>query len=282
MRSRRFGLLVAVIAILVSIWWYLSPAITGPRLPDMIDESSGLIASRQHPGIFWTHNDSGDEPRIFAIRSDGSLVREIQIENADNRDWEAITLDAQHRLWIADVGNNRSNRDDLTIYVMPEPDPMQVDRIGATRIKVFYPEQRTDDRRNFDSEAMFAADGRIYLLTKHRDDTRTVLYRLPLDGAVRPLERLGEFDVRGDPDNYGGRVTGAAISPDGQHLAVLTYHAIFIFRRPATAGAWLSDFMKAVPLRQTRFRQCEAIAWQGQDLLITNEAGQLFTVRDPR
>jgi hypothetical protein len=275
-------LFVLVLGAFAGVWWYLSPAITGPRLPDVIDESSGLVASRQHPGVFWTHNDSGDDARIFAVRADGSLIREVEIQGAVNRDWEAITVDAQHRLWIADVGNNWSSRDDLAFYVVPEPDPMQADRSAAAeRIAVYYPEQRGDDRRNFDSEAVFAADGRTYLLTKHRADTRTVLYRMPLAGDMRGMEKLGEFDVGGDPDNYGGRVTDASLSMDGQHLAVLTYHAIFIFRRPSEAGAWLSDLVKQIPLRQSRFRQCEAIAWHGADLLITNEAGQIFTVSAP-
>ena len=39
--------------------------ITDPR----ITESSGLAASRQHPGIYWTHNDSDDGPYLYAVDS---------------------------------------------------------------------------------------------------------------------------------------------------------------------------------------------------------------------
>lgn len=279
---RRAAVLGAAAAV-GAVWWAQPPAVPGPRLPDMIDESSGLVASRQHPGVFWTHNDSGDDARIFAIRADGSLIREVVIDGADNQDWEAITLDDQDRLWIADVGNNYSNRKDLTFYVVPEPDPLGAGGVGVIeQIAVFYPEQADDNRRNFDAEAVFSDGGRLYLLTKHRADTRTVLYRLPDGGAQRALQRLGEFDVGGDPDNYGGRVTDASLSPDGQRLAVLTYHAVFIFRRPTTPGAWLSDLHVRLPLDQARFRQCEAIAWMGGDLLITNEDGQIFTLEAVR
>lgn len=41
---------------------------------DAISESSGLVASRTHDGVFWTHNDSGDAPRIFAIDRSGALL----------------------------------------------------------------------------------------------------------------------------------------------------------------------------------------------------------------
>jgi len=33
-----------------------------------ITEASGLCASRLHPGVLFTHNDSGDTHRIYAIR----------------------------------------------------------------------------------------------------------------------------------------------------------------------------------------------------------------------
>src|SRR5688500_17838526 len=32
-----------------------------------VRESSGLVASRREPGLFWTHNDSGDGPLVYAF-----------------------------------------------------------------------------------------------------------------------------------------------------------------------------------------------------------------------
>ena len=34
---------------------------------DKISEASGLIASRNHPGGLWTHNDSGGKGKIYLI-----------------------------------------------------------------------------------------------------------------------------------------------------------------------------------------------------------------------
>src|SRR5688500_11577539 len=39
-----------------------------------IPESSGVVASRKHPGVFWTHSDSGNGPAIFAVSRDGTLL----------------------------------------------------------------------------------------------------------------------------------------------------------------------------------------------------------------
>lgn len=276
----RLGVLFALLLLGGGAWWYVSGGV-GPMLHAAIDESSGLVASRRHPGVFWTHNDSGGEARLFAVRIDGSLVASVRVRGATNVDWEDLALDQTGRLWIADMGNNRSNRSNLALYAVPEPALEGEDAVDvvATRA-VHYPEQTgwPDPSRNFDAEALFADGDTLYALTKHRSDTRTVLYRVPPAGGA--LEQQSEFDVGGDMDNYGGRVTAADLSADGRHLAVLTYHAIFIFER-ADGQHWLANPVREIPLNQRVFRQCEAIAWAGAMLVITNEAGRIFTLPDP-
>ncbi|MEZ6192975.1 MAG: hypothetical protein R3C45_17010 [Phycisphaerales bacterium] len=39
-----------------------------------LNELSGIVRSRAYPGVWWVHNDSGDEPRLFAINAEGRLV----------------------------------------------------------------------------------------------------------------------------------------------------------------------------------------------------------------
>src|SRR3954467_6080334 len=58
-----------------------------------IREASGIVQSRRFPGIFWTHNDSGNPPALFAVRPDGSEDSEYSV-GAPNVDWEDIPLDA--------------------------------------------------------------------------------------------------------------------------------------------------------------------------------------------
>ncbi|MFO0950915.1 MAG: hypothetical protein U0835_07120 [Isosphaeraceae bacterium] len=63
------------------------------------------MASRRHPGVFWVHNDSGNPPRLFAVRVDGSLIREYAVQ-APNVDWEDIAVDDEGHLYLGDIGNN--------------------------------------------------------------------------------------------------------------------------------------------------------------------------------
>ncbi|HNT88181.1 MAG TPA: WD40 repeat domain-containing protein, partial [Candidatus Hydrogenedentes bacterium] len=41
-----------------------------PQWP-ALTEISGLLDSRQNPGVFWVHNDSGDAPRLYALSHTG-------------------------------------------------------------------------------------------------------------------------------------------------------------------------------------------------------------------
>src|SRR3954464_12793012 len=70
-----------------------------------IREASGIVASRRHPGVFWVHNDSGNPNFLFAVRRDGTLIREYAI-NVPNVDWEDIALDDDGHLYLGDIGNN--------------------------------------------------------------------------------------------------------------------------------------------------------------------------------
>src|ERR1700749_359141 len=86
------------------------PAVTPVKLTPIADlegpagskEVSGIVASRQWPGIFWVQNDSGDEPRIYPVDRHGRLKKSARIADAPgvliggviNSDWEDIAVDA--------------------------------------------------------------------------------------------------------------------------------------------------------------------------------------------
>jgi hypothetical protein len=120
-------------------------------------------------------------------------------------------------------------------------------------------------------------------LSKHRADSHTTLYRFPsLDGRTEVvLDKVGDFDLGGADLQFGGMATGADLSPDGRTLAVLSYHAVFLFAAPASGDDFLSVPLKKIELAMTSLAQCEAIAWQGEDLVITNETGRIFRLQNP-
>ena len=64
-----------------------------------ISESSGLTASQQYPGTFWTHNDGGYQ-FLFAITQSGEMQGAFQIVGANLIDWEAIASDNNGNLYL--------------------------------------------------------------------------------------------------------------------------------------------------------------------------------------
>lgn len=241
-----------------------------------IVESSGLVKSRQLPNIFWTHNDSGSSPHIFPIKGDGSTVDTasgndsgIEVTGAENVDWEDIALDDEGYLIIGDIGNNVSERKTLALYRVKEPDPFR-DRKTAPveKISIYFPEHSGDA---FDSEALFCAEGSLYLLTKTRRGKDTELYRVDTKrpGKKVPLIRIASFDFKSP-------VTGADTSADGRLLAVLTYDAIWLFERPTVSANYLVGKKRFFPFQ---IWQAEAISFDEDMLLISTEGGRLFELR---
>src|SRR5215216_4067774 len=78
-----------------------------------ISESSGLAASTGHPGIVYTHNDSGHAAQIFALDAKGRTKATYTLDGVTARDWEGIALgkDEQGRpaIFIADIGDNQNS-----------------------------------------------------------------------------------------------------------------------------------------------------------------------------
>jgi len=266
-----------------------------------INELSGIIKSPRRDNVFWVHNDSGDTARIFAIDAEGhniiptyskfSFYGEVPedgkkqwqgfpVLDARNVDWEDIAIDENY-LYIADMGNNGNARRNLAIYMVSEIDPPASTRTAVIqRLPVVYPDQDgfPPSKRHFDSESLFTADGKLYVITKHR----TSFFETAEAGA-----KLYRLDTRfTDKDNVLTLVdsnaeitsaTGADVSPDGQTLAVLSYSALWLFARPASGDRWLSSEAKRFPLDRGAVKQIEAITWvDNETLLIGNEDGDLF------
>jgi len=74
-------------------------------------------------------------------------------------------------------------------------------------------------------------------------------------------------------------VTGADVSPDAQHLAVVTYTHLWVFDRPRRGDKWLQSKARALALDRDLVQQNEAIAWESNDsLLMTNENREIFRI----
>lgn len=252
------------------------------RAPRLI-ESSGAAPSHRVRGVVWTHNDSGDEPRLYATDSAGDDLGSVLVAGADNVDWEDLgSGPCPDRggwcLYPADIGDNRHNRDHIVVYRLVEPEPPG-DRVDTMRrvplesaTALRYPDHPHD------AEAL-AVDpsGRIFIITKELSKPPLV-FLVPRraaeqrSGDVDTLRLLGSLALVPSLTRL-RMVTGAGVSPDGAVLVIRTYSSLHFFRlrgdslpTPITPPTGLT-----IPVVEP---QGEGVAFLGPDLLVlTTERG---------
>src|SRR4051812_8628176 len=62
-------------------------------IPDFgLNEASGLMASRQNPGVIWTHNDSSYPGVLFALSTNGTLLGLYSMSFGYAGDYEDMAL----------------------------------------------------------------------------------------------------------------------------------------------------------------------------------------------
>ena len=236
-----------------------------------IREASGLTASRRHPGIFWTHNDSGNPSALFAVRRDGTLVREYRVR-VPNVDWEDIATDDAGHLFIGDIGNNDGRLPLRAIYQIEEPDPLVEE---ATDLKVttasYY---RFGESKRFDAEGLVVEKGQALVVGKSFDGRDAEVYSIPLDPPATLLKPAKARKV-GTLPGFVWPATGASLSATSGRLAVCGLKAAAIYRREKGLGwelVWRGEF-------ESR-DQIEAVAWEGEDLILAGEGRGIFRIKE--
>lgn len=198
-----------------------------------LDESSGVVESRRRPGIFWTHNDSGDAAWLYTTDSTGADLGRVFVRGAHNVDWEDISFGrCPHTdggcLYVGDIGDNNARRPFVRIYVVPEPDPPTA---ASDTLRVVEPEATIELRypdHPHDAEALAISDSTILIVTKDRFGPAVLLRASstgPVAQVLQPVTMLAM-----ESSFWRGRVaTGAALSNDGKLLALRTYVSLHFF-----------------------------------------------------
>jgi hypothetical protein len=78
-------------------------------LPAEVRETSGLARGRRDSKVLWTHNDSGNQPVLFALSEEGRILGKARVLGATLLDWEDIEAGPCGDgtcLFIADIGDN--------------------------------------------------------------------------------------------------------------------------------------------------------------------------------
>lgn len=236
-------------------------------LPEL--ESSGVAAARGVDGRFFTHGDHGSEAVLEVFDLDGTWVGPQRIDGATNEDWEDISngpcpsaIDAEHCLWIGDIGDNDGSRESVVVYAVPESQDASVSAIPCT---FQYPD---GDRP--DAEALLVSpDGTVRIVTKEGGGEAHV-YRSAsprCDGETETL--IEEASVTID-----SAVTGGAMAPDGGSLVLRTYTDAWLW-----TGCTINWSEAPTRVDLGSEPQGEAIAFTNDGGLVTTSEGTPFRAR---
>jgi hypothetical protein len=224
-----------------------------------VPESSGLIYK---DGRLVTHNDSGDQPKLYEIDTlNGFVQREVFVNNASNVDWEDITSDADH-LYIGDIGNNYGSRTNLKIYKIMWSDFFERDTVEAQEITYSYADQVDFSNNQFftpyDAEALVAIGDSLFLFTKDWSAARTKVYAMPKTPGAYNLMAVDSFFVP-------ALITGVDIAPSGNQLLFSAYsgqEALVFTLNDFTAPHFSDGTLTTWPLPLTGSIKSEGICWR--------------------
>jgi hypothetical protein len=250
-----------------------------------ITESSGVASSRSNADFFWTHNDSGDGPFIYAFDRQGKHRGVWRVTGADAVDWEDMAIgpgpkQGQPYIYVGDIGDNGKVRGEIIVYRVAEPSIAPEDSSSTTQsprdtgpaevIRLKYP----DGKHDAESLLVHPSTGDLYIVTKVRGSAAGV-YKLTApfpQSEVATLDYIGEVSF---PDKGIGFLTGGDISPDGRRVILCDYAGACELVLPDSQGTAFDDIWSQplLPINIGERQQGEAICYRadGLALLATSE-----------
>lgn len=244
-----------------------------PEVPNLTTqlpaaEGSGLVASKQYPGVFWWNRDGGQasKPRdaVYAMKMDnkGNLlpVRDTNkfpyVLFADgttsstiyNKQWEDIALDDENNLWIGNIGANPKSGDpdgcghsQQKIYKIKEPNPTSDTRTGAilAQYTFTFPDPPAGCL-TYNSEAMFWLDGKMYIVAKK---SNSPVYRIDFPAGNTGTAKL---TLIGNLPSGISNISYSSVSTDKKRLMVGGHGGFKVLtssNSTLVGDAWVKDII---------------------------------------
>jgi len=194
-----------------------------------IDEASGLVSGINNPGYFWTHNDSGDQARIFLLDSTAAYQATYFLEGVQARDWEDIATmkdgDISYLL-VGDIGDNLAKHATISVHRFEEPKfdyRQEIDTIPARSITTYH--FRYEDGPK-DAESLFfdPIEKKLYIISKR--DLHVGVYE-----ATLPAQAKDTLVLKKRVSIPYTFITSADISSDGREVLIKNLLNVYYWKR---------------------------------------------------
>ena len=293
---------------------YSAPRRVGLISDDRLPEVSGIVPVTGRDGLYWVHNDSGDNARILAMKEDGTIVAEVAVKGAAATDWEDIAIGPfpagplppgplppgltastpppastqpiaeaikapRLFLFLADTGNNDASRKELVVWRIPEPEIASVPTAKQPILKLeSQPAVAIRFRypgRTHDCEAMVVHPETGKIYLLTKAVFQSKVFRI--DGAVA----AGEDGVVQTAEEVaemspGFMVTAADVSRDGRRLILRTYLQVQEYRLPDGAA------FEEIFLQPKTVLPSSLLEIQGEAICFAHDGRSIVTVSEAK
>jgi hypothetical protein len=241
-----------------------------------IAESSGIVASATRDDVVFTHNDSGDTARFFAVDRYGCTVGVFTATGVEATDWEDMARGPAGSLWLGDIGDNNAERDEIAVQRFDEPavgastngsgcPPAAEQAVTAASYRLRF----EDGPHDAETLLVDPRTSQVFIITK--SFAAGALYAAPNPLKTDDVNVLRKVADVGAP----AFATGGDIAPDGKSVAVRNYWEIDIRSIPDgnLAAAFAADARVQRLDAPDSGKQGEGLGFTrtGRDLLTSSE-----------
>jgi len=237
-------------------------------LPEEVSETSGLFCTKD--GAV-TVNDSGNSSTLYFLNDQGVVRKHTQL-TFPNKDIEAITGN-DDRFFIGDVGNNRGQRNFVTLRQVNRQTYKKEQSYRLT-YKNNNPSTNFPYNHDYDAEALTLKNDTLVMFSKSWQSEIANVYeiaRSPNSQTLSPVKTI---------DGLPGIITGADWDETNQQYVVVGYNSNLLgFLRPFLAT--LSESYVITGVNELEgFGQVEGVCVKTDgEIWLTQEASPLQDAR---
>lgn len=239
----------------------------GQKLAELKDkklgEVSGLACSINNPGLFWTHNDSGNGPEVFLIDKNLEIKRTYILQGTKNRDWEDIAVgpgpdSAKNYIYVAEIGDNDAAHKLKYIYRFEEP---KVDTVvGKISISDFetITFELPDKRKDTETLMVHPKTKNLFIVSKREEPVHVYEIKYPYSTK----ETIIAKNILSLPLT---QIVAGDFSADGKRILMKNYNHIYYWENPSNKPVeeLLKDRPQEIPYEVEP--QGESITWSPDD-----------------
>lgn len=239
---------------------------------NQLENTSGLAIGRKNTDFVYIIEGRDNENAIHVFNKDAEFQGKIILEGADNIDWQDIAIGPgpdqnTHYILIGDIGDRQSNRENLTVYRLPEPNvsgqsiPFEVTVSNFETIKF-----SVSEKRDFQTLMVDPFSGDIIVI----GTMQAMVYRLKYPQSTTSVTRA---DFKGH-HRLRREIKAGDISPDGKYILLKDVGEVFKWEVPSDEDP-IKVMFETAPERVTYTSEIEggALGWNA-------ESNGYFTLTD--